>query len=57
MNSQPEQPTAVDDVIASLQGLKVKSTTESEAEVKETLLSVEPAKPISRIEDAGVTSV
>lgn len=55
MNAQPEQPTAVDDVIASLQGLKVKF--ESKAEVKEALLSVEPAKPISRIENAGVTSV
>ncbi|XP_046667746.1 methenyltetrahydrofolate synthase domain-containing protein isoform X2 [Homalodisca vitripennis] len=55
MKAQPEQPTAVDDVIASLQGLTVKC--KREAEIQETLLSVEPAKPISRIENAGVTSV
>jgi len=52
---QPEKPTAVDDVIASLQGLKVKCQHEDGKE--ETILSVEPAKPISRIENAGVTSV
>lgn len=46
---------AVDAVIASLQGLTVKC--QSEEEVSERCLSVEPAKPISRIEDAGVTSV
>jgi len=55
LKTQPEKPAGVDDVIASLQGLKVKC--KSEEEEKETLLSVEVAKTISKIEDAGITAV
>jgi hypothetical protein len=55
LKAQQEKPSAVDDVIASLQGLKVKCKTEEEE--KETVLSVEVAKPISKMEDAGITAV
>lgn len=53
---KPEKPVAMDDVIASLQGLTVKSKNK-DGEDNEALLTVEPAKTISRIENAGVTAV
>lgn len=52
----PEKPVAVDDVIASLQGLTVKSKSK-DGEDTEATLTVEPAKSISRIENAGMTAV
>lgn len=60
VEQENEKQIAVDDVLASLQGLTVKCRGESETEaVSENLLSVEKAepKPFGRVENAGVTSV
>ncbi|XP_054258917.1 methenyltetrahydrofolate synthase domain-containing protein isoform X2 [Macrosteles quadrilineatus] len=57
LKTQPENPPGVDDVIASLQGLKVKCRSEEQEEAKESLLSFEVAQTSSRVEDAGITSV
>lgn len=51
-----EKPVAVDDVIASLQGLTVKSKSK-DGEDTEASLTVEPAKSISQIENAGMAAV
>lgn len=48
---EPEQPILMDNIVASLQDMKIAN------EGKEVTLLVEPAKPITRIETMNITSV
>lgn len=48
---EPETPIVMDDIVASLQDMKIAN------EGKEVTLHVEPAKPITRIETMNITAV
>lgn len=50
-NSEPSAPIAVDNIVASLQDLRVGG------EGGGNLLKIEPAKPITRIEVTDISSV